>query len=57
MTHELANNRVGLCARKVCAAPHEDMRHKHSGFLYCRRCARMINEACGQTLVERSFPE
>ncbi len=59
-SHERVNNRAGLCARKVCAASlgeHENMRHKHSGYLYCRPCARAINKACGEQLVVRDFPE
>lgn len=39
------------CARSACHALHMWQRHRDTDRLYCRRCARMINEACGEELV------
>jgi len=39
------------CARTVC---NNEGQHEHRDLagLYCTACARKINEACGQTLIE-----
>lgn len=54
--HEVTNNQAGLCARRACGEQHDNAKHKHSGYLYCVRCARLINSSCGETVVVEATP-
>lgn len=41
------------CWRGACNAPaHPELIHKGTGRAYCPRCARSINEACGEEVVQ-----
>lgn len=45
---EHKRNNTDKCARGVCEADISEVSftHRHSGYRYCIRCARKINDAC-----------
>lgn len=54
MSPQEVKNAASLCARTACDQWYDNMKHRDTALLYCRRCARLINEACKTQLVTKA---